>query len=174
MQQPIREKPDQLTWLDYQLEDLRLLDREFRAASLHEVEAAPDIDAAIEVVARCFGLGDSQVLATSIDTPSGAVQIQRESLYHIVEKRRDARERYAHYALDTLTGPFEVWRVAYDNDSFRLAFIGVYETKNQMLVVVNIQAGHVLWNFMHSEAKSLNKHRHGELLYQRYSRLPSA
>jgi len=170
MQQPIREKPDQHTWRHYQLEDLRLLDREFRATALPEVEAAPHIDAAIEVVARCFGLGDPLVQSTNINTPSGVVQILRESLLHIVEKRRDARERYAHYALDTLTGPFEVWKVAYDNDSFRLAFIGVYETKNQMLVVVNIQAGHVLWNFMHSEAKSLNKHRHGELLYQRYSR----
>ena len=97
--------------------------------------------------------------------------IQRTTLGHIVEKRQDARERYVKFALDTLTGPLEIWRVAYSDGSARLAFIGAYETKRQMLVVVNIQAGNVLWNFMQTDAKALNKHRHGELLYKRYQLL---
>ena len=67
-----------------------------------------------------------------------------------------------------LTGPFEVWKVLYTNDDYRLAFIGAYEAKNQMLVVVTVKDGLLLWNFMHSDARSMNKHRHGELLFRRY------
>jgi len=36
----------------------------------------------------------------------------RDKLAHIVEKRADSRERYVRHAIDTLTGPFEIWRVA--------------------------------------------------------------
>ncbi len=103
----------------------------------------------------------------------GDIQIQRSCIHHIVEKRQDARERYVKVALDTLIGPFEVWQVAYTNDTYRLAFIGVYETKRQMLVVVTLDNGKMLWNFMQCDAKALNKHRHGKLLYKRYAYLPS-
>ncbi|MFI8557389.1 MULTISPECIES: hypothetical protein [Pseudomonas putida group] len=64
-------------------------------------------------------------------------------------------------------------KVAYNNETYRLAFIGVYETKRQMLVIVTLEKGRMLWNFMQCEAKTLNKHRHGELLYKRYTFLPS-
>ncbi len=37
-----------------------------------------------------------------------------------------------------------------------------------MLVIVEMIEGELLWNFMHSDAKSLNKHRHGMLLHKRY------
>lgn len=40
-----------------------------------------------------------------------------------------------------------------------------------MLVVVSIKDGLMLWNFMQTDAKSLNKHRHGELLHKRYEAL---
>ncbi|WP_284739065.1 hypothetical protein [Pseudomonas sp. CG7] len=40
-----------------------------------------------------------------------------------------------------------------------------------MLVSVVFFEGQMLWNFMHTDAKSLNKHRHGELLYKRYTLL---
>ncbi len=105
-------------------------------------------------------------------TPMGAIQIHRNCIAHIVEKRQDARERYASMALDTLIGPFEVWRVAYSNGTHRLAFIGAYEAKRQMLVIVTLERGKLLWNFMQCDAKALNKHRHGELLYQRYELWP--
>ncbi|MBK4998216.1 hypothetical protein IAE37_000492 [Pseudomonas sp. S31] len=41
-----------------------------------------------------------------------------------------------------------------------------------MLVIVTLENGKTLWNFMHCEAKALNKHRHGILLYKRYTLLP--
>ena len=91
----------------------------------------------------------------------------RDKLLHIAEKRPDARERYVHYAIDTLDDPFEVWRVEYDNGNYRLAFIGAYVGRRQMLCVVDTIDGEVLWNFMHSDAKALNKHRHGQPIYQR-------
>lgn len=40
-----------------------------------------------------------------------------------------------------------------------------------MLVSVSLVGGKVMWNFMQSDAKALNKHRHGELLFKRYTLL---
>lgn len=40
--------------------------------------------------------------------------------------------------------------------------------KNDMLVVVDVRNGHVLWNFMHAPSRAMNKHRQGDLLYKRY------
>lgn len=167
----IHESKGQQTWLDYGLPDLRSLDRALRSCALEEVLAGKDIAHAVDIVASNLGITDSACPQVCIDSPLGRVLIQRTTLRHIVEKRQDARERYVKFALDTLTGPLEIWRVAYSDGSARLAFIGAYETKRQMLVVVNLQAGNVLWNFMQTDAKALNKHRHGELLYKRYQLL---
>jgi hypothetical protein len=164
----IHEMKGQQTWLEHGLPDLRSLDRALRSSALEEVSAGEDINGAIQILASNLGLTDVACSQVRIASPLGEVLILRTSLRHIVEKRQDARERYVRFALDTLTGPLEIWRVAYSDGSARLAFIGAYETKRQMLVVVNIQAGSVLWNFMQTDAKALNKHRHGELLYKRY------
>ena len=161
----------QQTWLDYGLPDLRSLDRALRSCAVAQVPTGKDITDAVEIVASNLGFADSASSQTRIVSPLGEVLIQRVTLVHRVEKRQDARERYVKFALDTLTGPLEIWRVAYSDGSARLAFVGAYETKRQMLVVVNIQAGNLLWNFMQTDAKALNKHRHGELLYKRYQLL---
>ncbi|PTV59979.1 MULTISPECIES: PBECR2 nuclease fold domain-containing protein [Pseudomonas] len=166
------EKKGQNSWLDEQLPDLRTLARELRAQAIEELAPADSHDAAVEVAARHLGLDSENVEVVSISSPLGDIRIQRSCIYHIVEKRQDARERYVKVALDTLIGPFEVWQVAYTNDTFRLAFIGVYETKRQMLVIVTLDNGKTLWNFMQCDAKALNKHRHGLLLYKRYNFLP--
>ncbi|NWB67162.1 hypothetical protein HX839_12850 [Pseudomonas sp. I8001] len=167
----IHESKGQQTWIDYGLPDLRSLDRALRARPLEEVAAGNDVEAAIDIVAMHFGIAHSSCSEVEVASPLGQIAIRRSCLQHIVEKRQDARERYVRFALDTLTGPLEIWRVAYSDCSARLAFIGAYESRRQMLVVVNIQAGNVLWNFMQTDAKALNKHRHGELLYKRYELL---
>ena len=131
------------------------------AAPVFAAEAAPSDSSTTPGEARFL----------TVDTPLGEVRIERHSIYHIVEKRQDARERYVRMALDTLTGPFEVWKVAFTDGTDRLAYIGAYETKRQMLVSVAYVDGRMLWNFMHTDARALNKHRHGELVYQRYSAL---
>lgn len=140
-----------------------------RALSVEELAAAESLGAAVELSALHLGLNEADIDSVTVKTPMGDVGIQRSCIHHIVEKRQDARERYVKVALDTLIGPFEVWEVAYTNETFRLAFIGVYETKRQMLVVVTLSSGRALWNFMQCDAKALNKHRHGKLLYRRYT-----
>lgn len=163
-----REVPNQRTWIDYGLPDLRPLDAALRSTPPDEVPAASSMDDAVEVLARAFGMGDPMVDRIAMTTPVGLVTVHREKLVHIVEKRSDARERYVNYAIDTLRDPFEVWSVEYDNGNHRRAFIGAFQGKRQMLVIVEMVAGELLWNFMHSDAKSLNKHRHGMLLHKRY------
>ncbi|KAF1020962.1 MAG: hypothetical protein GAK37_03523 [Pseudomonas sp.] len=167
----IHESKGQQTWLDYGLPDLRSLDRALRARPVEEIPAGKDVASATELVAWHLGLTHSSCSQVQIASPVGQVVIRRSHLSHIVEKRQDARERYVRFALDTLTGPLEIWQIAYSDGSVRLAFIGAYETKRQMLVIVNIQTGNVLWNFMQADAKALNKHRHGELVYKRYELL---
>jgi len=164
----VKEAGGQQTWIDLALPDLRTLARELRSAAIEEVKRADDAQGALRILLAHFGFIDEALLAVTILTPIGNVAVMRDKLAHIVEKRADSRERYVRHAIDTLTGPFEIWRVLYDNGGYRLAFINAYEAKNDMLVVVDIWHGHVLWNFMHAPARAMNKHRQGELLYKRY------
>ncbi|VVN86320.1 PBECR2 nuclease fold domain-containing protein [Pseudomonas fluorescens] len=150
---------------------MRTLERDLRSQAIDEVQAATSHEDAIEVVAQHLGFVDPAILSLAVETPMGGVTILRSCIYHIVEKRMDARERYVKMALDTLCGPLEVWKVAFTNETYRLAFIGAYESKRQMLVSVSLVGGQVMWNFMQSDAKALNKYRHGELLFKRYTLL---
>jgi len=162
-----------MSWLDEQLPDLRTLARDLRTQAIEELAPADSHDAAIEVAAQQLGFDSEKTEEVSISSPMGDIRILRSCIHHIVEKRQDARERYVKVALDTLIGPFEVWKVAYTNDTCRLAFIGAYETRRQMLVIVTLDNGKMLWNYMQCDAKALNKHRHGKLLYKRYTFLPT-
>lgn len=164
----IKEAADQPTWIDLALPDLRTLPREIRSAAIEEVKRADDAEGALKILLNHFGFVDDSVLAVTILTPIGNVAVMRDKLAHIVKKRPDSRERYVRHAIDTLAGTFEVWKVLYDNGGFRLAFINAYEAKNDMLVVVDVRNGHVLWNFMHAPSRAMNKHRQGDLLYKRY------
>ena len=98
---------------------------------------------------------------------AGPERIEARAAQFAREKRADARERYVKFALDTLVNPYEIWETMYDDGMVRYIFIGTYKQKQQMLVVVAPWDGKVLWNFMHTEAKGLNKHRRGSLLYSR-------
>ncbi|WP_130930251.1 PBECR2 nuclease fold domain-containing protein [Pseudomonas sp. Sample_24] len=164
----VKEAPDQKNWRDLGLLDLRDV---FICPLLHsarELPGAADFDTALEQVAQGFGLQAGSETAL-IETPYVPVMIRREHLLHIVEKRPNARERFTEFAVDTVRNPFEIWQVSYTDGSSRLAFIGTYISKYQMLVVVHIDRGNVLWNFMNCDKKALNKHRHGELVHQRNS-----
>ena len=119
----IAEIKGQSNWQEKQLPDLRTLVREMRSQALGELTAADSHDAAIEQAAQHMGFKDADIDTLTVETPMGEVRIQRSSIYHIVEKRQDARERYAKVALDTLMGPFEVWKIAYSNETYRLAFL---------------------------------------------------
>jgi hypothetical protein len=161
----VKEVPDQPNWQFFSLPHLQHLE-----ATDARVLSPPDLmdecgseEEALELLARCFGVVDApqRLLPTAI----GDILVIKEKLKHIVEKRPDARERYVNFALSALSTPYEVWKIDYDNGSARFAFLGVFHGKRQMLVVVDIQSGNVLWNFMHCERKSLNKHRQGTLIF---------
>lgn len=162
-----RERKDQRTWQEWGLQDLRDIPNDdwriLKEPSLvHPGETAEDAE---KILSTCLGFseGSSEI---EFDTPVGAVLVQRSKLRHIVDKRRDARERYANFALATMRFPLEVWSVDYDDGSKRLVYIGVFSGSRHMLVVVSMVGGMLLWNFMHSDKKALNKHRHGDLIFQ--------
>ena len=164
----IKEAVGQQTWIDLGLPDLRFLVREMRTAAIEEVKRADDVAGALQILLDHFGFVDEALEAVTITTPIGDVTVARDKLVHIIEKRPDSRERYVRHAIDTLSGPFEIWKVLYDHGGYRLAFINAYEAKNDMLVVVDVKGGRVMWNFMHAPARSMNKHRQGQLLFKRY------
>ncbi len=161
----VKRKDDQPTWLDIGLADLRTLETTSKGVlpSPEIIDEGEDHEQALALLIHHLGLEglDQRVITTVV----GDVVILKDKLEHIVEKRRDARERYVKFALATMLTPYEIWRVQYDEEVVRLAFIGVFDGKRQMLVVVNTEAGQILWNFMHSDRASLNKHRNGELVY---------
>lgn len=161
----------QKTWLDYQRPDLRSIYEVDGLDTPNILVAGNDAIEALAILELALGFDSEVVQEIEHKTPIDVVKVLRELLPHIVEKRMDARERYTNFAIQTLLNPFEVWRIEYvstdDGQIFRLAFIGVFKGKRQMLVTVDTREDVVLWNFMHQEAKSLNKHRHGELIYSR-------
>ena len=161
-----RKVPGQPTWVDFELPELKHTDDTHRLTAPDPVEESSDIHAAYQVLLKAFGLGDAE--STVKRTVAGDILVERDKLMHIVEKRTDARERYVNFALTTLEAPYEVWKVAYDDGSYRYSFIGMFKHKRQMLVVVKISGKKILWNFMHTSMGSLNKHRNGELIYQRH------
>ncbi|WP_435038234.1 PBECR2 nuclease fold domain-containing protein [Pseudomonas neuropathica] len=132
----IKEAADQPTWINLALPDLRTLSRELRSAAIDEMKRADNAEDALKILLDQFGFVDESILTVTILTPIGRVAVMKDKLAHIIEKRPDSRERYVRHAIDTLTGPFEVWKVLYDNGGYRMAFINAYEAKNDMLVVV--------------------------------------
>lgn len=154
-------------WVDLELPDLRSLPVPLRTVPPEERLSADNHEEGIALLADGFGFSPG-VDEITIDSKFEKVHIRRTDICHIAEKRQDARERYVLFALDTIYNPFEVWLVSYDDGSSRFAFISAYTGKKQILVVVTWD-GRYLWNFMQCDAKKLNKHRHGLLIYKRYS-----
>ena len=155
------------TFKELGLKDLRNLDAEERRDQLDEIAAGSTAEEALALLEQHMGFSSPEMTVLVKTTHIGDMSIVRDKLAHIVEKRVDARERYVKLALDTLEQPYEIWETMYDDGMVRYIFIGMYKQKQQMLVVVAPWDGKVLWNFMHTEAKGLNKHRRGNLLYSR-------
>lgn len=156
------------TFRELKLPDLRVLESEFRLEPTPEIEAGDNVEAAVALLELYMGFIEPEMLSIPKETIIGTLSILRDKLEHIVEKRLDARERYVLLALNTLENPYEIWETMYDDGQIRYLFIGAYRQKQQMLVVVAPWEGKVLWNFMHTDAKSLNRHRQGTLLYKRH------
>ena len=102
-----------------------------------------------------------------VTSPVEYVVIQRDKLPHTVEKRIDARERYALFIHPTLTNPYEIWRTEYD-DGIRSRYIASFSGDNDIVVMVRVEPnGNIMWKFMQREARRMNKLRLGELIYYR-------
>jgi hypothetical protein len=164
-------KQQKTTWKDSGHDDLRYLHEMHKLPAEVIVETFDEIGLALSVLEHHLGLGDPEKSHVLTETPIGMVRIDRDKVYHIVEKRQDARERYVKYALATMRDPLEVWIVEYEDDDgkqeCRHAYIGAFTGKHQMLVVCAEVDGKLLWNFMQCDSKSLNKHRHGDCVYRR-------
>lgn len=153
----------QPTWKDLGLKDLRELGPGESAPAL--IESATSAASAVDVLRKALGV--EQGGERTFHTPVGEVTVQDSSLNHVVEKRQDARERFANLIEPTLLRPTEVWQVAYDDGSTRDRFIKVFHgSKSDLLVMVLVGPdGSVFWNMMQRDRKGMNALRLGKLIY---------
>jgi len=128
------------------------------------------LDEAVDLLRAAIGIapGGQRI----VTTPMGDAVIDDQWLFHIVEKRHDARERYAHLIIPTLERPTEIWLSPY-GDEWRRRYIKLFSgPKYDLLVIVKTMPdGEVVWNAIPMDAKSLDKQRQGKLLWKEY---PSA
>jgi hypothetical protein len=162
----VKERKNQPRWIELGKIDLRQVREDDQLAPQEALAGAATAEEALLILEEHLGFTPGANMV-HLPSPLGDIAAYREHLTHIVEKRVDARERYVKLAMVTMADPFEIWRVEYDDGSYRHAYIGLFQGKTQMLVIVSHHAGQVLWNFMHGDHKSLNKHRHGTLLHER-------
>lgn len=156
----------QKTWADFGRPDLRAPEV-VRVSAPALLPKAESPEAALDMLRNVL-LPDGGALRM-VDTPVEQVAIRDEWLPHMVDKRSDARERYANYLLATLEKPFEVWLTAYEDGSYRKRYIGVFSGDKDLLVVLRENRDGTLWwevyNMMQRDSKGLNKLREGTLLY---------
>jgi len=163
----VKEKPDQPTWAQLGLPDLRTM---APVGATPEVLArAIDTEGALDTLREALQVpaGGLRLVQTAV----GTVTILDRLLTHVVEKRPDSRERFARFILPTLTQPDEVWSTVYEDDTTRRRFIKLFAgSKYDILVIVTEQAdGSVLWNVMNRERDGMNALRKGTLVFRRDS-----
>ena len=159
--------PGQDTWKDLGLVSIvSLVDHALVQPVLHikhETESTA-LQHLIDVV--LFGK-DRRTLKTRI----GEVTLQAALFRHVVEKRDDARERYAGYIEQAMMNPVEIWLTKYSDASERHVFIGLFKGKRQVAIIVhkNSDDGKIFWNLItKSKTKGLNQQRIGVLIWRRY------
>ncbi len=157
--------PGQKTWRDYGRPDLRDIPESLKTPAPEILKKRRTLEEAVNLLATEIGIPEGKKLKAIKTFDDDLVIAHRSSLPHLVEKRDEARERYAKYILPTLQAPFEIWLTEY-NDGFRKQYIGRFKGKRDLLVIVKKQRdGSFLWNIMHSDSKRLNNNRTGILLY---------
>lgn len=156
--------PGQPTWKDAGRLDLRRVDDAMRLPVPAMLTAASTRIGAIDVLAGALGLSAKSPML-SVVTPREIAIIRYDSLYHLVEKETDARERYANFILPTLTDPFEIWGVDY-SDGVRNRYIGLFKGTRDFMTVLRVNLdGSLMWNVMQATPDKMNGHRIGKLIY---------
>jgi SPP1 gp7 family putative phage head morphogenesis protein len=159
--------PGQKTWRDYGRPDLRDVPADNRLPAPDMLRGQPNQDAALATLAGVLDVSP-QAPVRFIETPIETVPINYRWLPHMVEKRDAARERYANFILPTLQRPFEAYLTQYDDGSWRRRYIGVFNARRQIMVVVRINSdGSLFWNFMQAKDSRMNRQRIGELVWAR-------
>ena len=157
------------TWKDMGLRPLRDVPAGERLPAPELLPVAESQEEAEKRLAEALGFTDER--QRIVKTPMGSRVIRRELLAHMVEKRADARERFANYVLPTLERPFEVWLKQHEDGKLRESYIGLFhEAKYSLLVVVRINRdGSLVWNMMNREPKKMDSLREGMLVHQKKS-----
>ena len=157
------------TWKDMDLRPLRDVPAGERLPAPELLPVADSQEEAEKRLAEALGFTDEH--QRIVETPMGSRVIRRELLAHMVEKRSDARERFANYILPTLQQPFEIWLKQHEDGKLRESYLGLFhEAKYSLLVVVRINRdGSLVWNMMNREPKKMDSLREGMLVHQKKS-----
>lgn len=152
------------TYKDFNRPDIKDLDEKHFLEQPEIFPKGQTQEEAIGILENALGISKSKP-AVEINTPIETMYIQREYLPHLVEKRDNARERYANYVLQTLKDPFEIYLTEYE-DGLRRQYIGLFKGKYNLLCVVRLNKdGSILWNIMNADNKGMDKRRVGDLIY---------
>lgn len=153
--------PGQLTFADYGLPKAKEMPRQGRASPAILSPAKTREEAEEQLAAALQLEGEKPRM---VETPVGPVVLQRVLTRHMVQKERDAREKYAAFVLPTLEAPSEVWLTAYA-DGFRRRYIRFFQDSNILLIVRVNRDGCLFWNGMKYRDKEIDRNRMGILLY---------
>ncbi|MEI7591229.1 MAG: PBECR2 nuclease fold domain-containing protein [Deltaproteobacteria bacterium] len=156
----------QPTWKTLGYSDLRKIEANRIEVAPSFLRGANSIEEAVLILRGALGIEKGG--AITVATPISSVRIEDATLQHVVEKRREQRERFAAMILPTLERPTEVWRVSYDDGSVRDRYIKVFSgSKDDILVMVKINPnGEIFWNMMQRDRKGMNALRIGDLKYE--------
>jgi SPP1 gp7 family putative phage head morphogenesis protein len=120
---------------------------------------------ALKILEDALGISDENPVV-KVKSPIDEILIKREYLERIVEKRDNARERYANYILPTLQNPFEIYITEFEDGTSRFQYIALFKGKNNILASVRINSdGSILYNMMQSDNKTMDGSRVGDLVY---------
>jgi hypothetical protein len=162
----IETKPleNQKTWKDFGRPDLRTVPENMRVTAPSLLKAGKTKDDAIAILASALEMGGKPFI--TINTIDNDIAIlSRETLPHLIEKRQDARERYARYIIPTLQNPYEVYLTEYP-DGLRKRYIGLFSGKENLMIIIRMNRdGSLLWNIIQAKDKRMNNMRVGWLLY---------
>ena len=163
----IQAVPGQKTWREYGLGDLRDIGPSLRLEAPQVYEQALSIESALTMLRVSLGI-DKTLGKIDIKTPLETVTITNGSLFHLVEKRDNARERYADYIFPTLHNPFEIWGTEYSDGKMRKRYIGLFSGKTDIAVIVKVESdGSIMWNMMNADRGRMNRFREGKLLWHK-------
>ena len=157
---------NQKSWKEYGLDDLRHIPKALRLPEPDMIQATSTEKEAVAVLEFALGFQQTDSKIT-IESPIEQIIIQKDKLPHTVEKRLDARERYANFIKTTIFNPLEIWAVQYEN-GIRHRYIAAYSGDNDIVIMITIEPdGNLFWNFMQRESRKMNKQREGELIYSK-------